>query len=97
MTARGLRAVVLAVCALGVAGMIAASIADAGRVALTFGLVTAGAVTCLMVATAVAAPSGPTAPVASGVEELARQLVDAGADASTVQDLIRAARGRAKR
>lgn len=53
-TARLVRRVVIAICILGIAGMIAGSVADNNGVALTFGLVTAVSILCLMVATAVA-------------------------------------------
>lgn len=54
MTAGAVRAVVLVICAGGIAGMIISSIADSDGAAITFGLATAVAVLCLMVATAVA-------------------------------------------
>lgn len=59
MTPTAVRRVVVVVGALGIAGMIAGSIADNNGVALTFGLVTAVAVLCLMVATAVGGPPEP--------------------------------------
>ena len=96
MSPRAVRRVVMALCAVGVAGMIVASIADDNGVALTFGLVTAGAVACLIVATAVAGPgaTGPLPPdeaQAERVERLARQLVAAGAEEPLVRALVREA------
>ncbi|TMK89398.1 MAG: hypothetical protein E6G57_01660 [Actinobacteria bacterium] len=64
--ARVVRWVVIGVCILGVAGIIAGSIANNNAVALTFGLITAVAVVCLMVATAV---SSGTATRTSGFDE----------------------------
>jgi hypothetical protein len=69
--------------------MIAGSIADNNGVALTAGIVTAIAVLCLMVATAVTG----NATVGSGeqVEDLAGDLVAAGADEATVRALVKEA------
>ena len=80
----------------GVAGMIVSSIADSNGAALTFGLVTAAAVACLMVATAVAGPGrGVTLPPdelqAQRVEGLVGQLVAAGAEEPLVRTLVREA------
>jgi hypothetical protein len=91
---RLVRAVVLVVCVAGIAGMIVASIAESNGAALTFGLVTAGSVVCLIVATAVAGPS--TSPVideerAARVEEQVRLLVADGADEAAVRRLVREA------
>jgi hypothetical protein len=87
---RLVRSVVLVVCVLGVAGMIVASALDANGAALTFGLVTAGAVTCLIVATAVT--GGPVDEQrASRVEELVGRLVAAGADEAAVRELVQEA------
>src|SRR4051794_41952833 len=55
--ARVVRWVVIGVCAVGIAGMIGGSAVDNSDLALTFGLITAAAVLCLMVATAVTAPA----------------------------------------
>lgn len=96
MSPRAVRRVVMALCALGVAGMIVASIADDNGVALTFGLVTAGAVVCLIVTTAVT--GGANAEGASvqdrdamAVEALVQDLVAGGADEVQVRELVRAA------
>lgn len=50
---RAIRIVVVAVCALGIAGMIVASATNHNGAAITFGLITAVAVLCQMVATTV--------------------------------------------
>ena len=95
MTPRLVRGVVLAICGAGVAGMIVASIVDAEGASLTFGLITAGAVTCLVVATAVAGSGGRPGAVdearAARVEQLLGDLVAAGADEETVRRLVREA------
>jgi hypothetical protein len=88
--------VVVAVCGVGVAGMIVSSIADDNGAALTFGLVTAAAVACLMVATAVTGPGGgrglpPDELQAERVEGLVRQVVAAGAEEPLVRTLVREA------
>src|SRR2546423_12795013 len=84
--ARIVRWVVIGVCVVGIAGMIVGSVADNNDVALTFGLITAAAVLCLMVATAVSPPA--TAGTADSafdegqaaqVERLAHSLVADGA------------------
>jgi len=85
--------VVVAVCAAGIAGMVVGSIADDNTTTLTFGLVTAAAVACLIVATAVAGGEPADADEAAGrrVEELVRALVATGADEAAVRELVRAA------
>jgi hypothetical protein len=92
--ARVVRWVVIGVCVGGIAGMIVGSVADNNDVALTFGLITAAAVLCLMVATAV---SPSTAPGATGgfddaqaahVEHLVQRLVADGARENDVRDLV---------
>ena len=86
------RAVVLVVCALGVVGMIVASIVDANGAALTFGLVTVSAVVTLIVATAVSNSAGPVAEEQGRrVEALINELVAAGADETAVRALVREA------
>jgi hypothetical protein len=87
---------VFAVCVGGIAGMIVSSIADNTGAAMTFGLVTAVAVLCLMVATAVTGggrvgAESHLALLADQVEERVAVLVDGGADESSVRDLVRAA------
>jgi hypothetical protein len=88
------RAVVLLVCAAGVVGMIVASVVGSNGAALTFGLITAAAVACSMVATAVGTASR-TGEVdeewAATVEGLVTRLVAQGADEKLVRQLVRAA------
>ena len=96
MRARAVRSIVLVVCALGVVGMILASVADANGAALTFGLLTVSAVACLIVATTVANERGN---VVADVDEnrgerlegLINDLVAAGADETAVRNLVREA------
>ena len=90
-----MRRVALVVCAAGVAGMIATSIVGRNGAAITFGLVTAVAVLCSMVATAVTAASpGRTGEpsdaeeVGAAVEARVAELVAAGADEAAVRDLV---------
>jgi hypothetical protein len=94
MNARTLRRLVVLVCVAGIGGMIAGSVADNNAVAITFGLVTAAAALCLIVATAVAG-EGRTPGVAgeqsARVEQLVDDLVDQGADQGTVRRLVREA------
>src|SRR5438309_5643287 len=93
--ARVVRWVVIGVCITGVAGMIVGSAADDNGLALTFGLVTAAAVACLMVATAVSAPARPPAQFdeqqAARVEGLVGLVVAQGAAEDTVRHLVREA------
>ncbi len=90
MSVSTVRRLVVVVCVAGVAGMIASSVADNNGAALTFGLVTAAAVVCLMVATAVAgAPaSAPDDAQAARVEEAVQRLVATGADEAQVRVLV---------
>ena len=75
--------------------MIVASVVDAEGAALTFGLVTAVAATCLIVVTAVAgrasAPTTVDEERAARVEKLVQDLVADGADESIVRQLVREA------
>jgi len=83
--------VVFAVCAAGIAGMVAGSIADDNAVALTFGLITAAAVACLIVATAVAGPARAAddeEAIGAEVESQASALVAEGADEAAVRRLV---------
>jgi hypothetical protein len=95
LSARAVRLVVIVVCVGGVAGMIVTSALKHNGAALTFGLITAVAILCLMVATAVTggavAPTGTT-----DVERLAAQveaeisgLLEAGGDETALRDLVR--------
>ena len=88
-----MRRVVIAVCVAGIAGMIVSSIADNTGAALTAGLVTAVAVLCLIVATAVtgARGVGVSELLAEEVEERVGALVAAGADEASVRGLVSAA------
>lgn len=96
------RRIVVAVCICGVAGLIVTSILDRTGAAVAIGLVTAAAVLCLIVASAVAPPTASepspapaAAPLdeeqAARVEDLAGRLIAAGADETAVRDLVREA------
>ncbi len=93
MSPRIVRWVVVAVCASGIAGMVVGSVADDNTITLTFGLVTAAAVACLIVATAVAGGGPGDADEVAGarVEELVAALVASGAEEPAVRDLVREA------
>ena len=93
MTPRLVRRFVFAVCAVGIAGMIVGSVRGDNGVALTFGLCTAAAIACLMVATAVGAGAAGRAgaDTTSRVDELFRRLVEAGAPEADVKELVREA------
>jgi hypothetical protein len=85
--------------------LIVTSVLDRTGAAVAIGLVTAAAVLCLIVATAVAppaapfrapAPAGDSAPAldeeqAARVEDIVVGLVTGGADESAVRDLVREA------
>jgi hypothetical protein len=77
VSSRLIRRIAVGVCACGIAGMIVSSVLNHNGAAITFGLVTAAAVLCSMVATAVAADvtrqltasgGGLLAPVAAGLQ-----------------------------
>jgi hypothetical protein len=96
MTPRTVRAVVLAVCAAGIAGMIVTSVQGNDGGALTFGLITAAAVLGLILVSAVAPPGAAGGPedeeaAAAELEERVQALVREGADERAVRDLVRAA------
>ncbi len=78
----------IAVCVTGVAGMIATSVAGSNAAALTFGLITAAAVLCLMVATAVGGATAGEAEAGARVEALMQRLVDEGANEAKVRELV---------
>jgi hypothetical protein len=90
--------VVIGVCVGGIAGMIVGSVADNNDLALTFGLITAAAVLCLMVATAVSPPASTSKTAnavaafdegqAARVEHLVNRLVAAGAREDAVRQLV---------
>jgi hypothetical protein len=86
--------VVIVVCGAGVAGMIATTIAGHNGAAMTFGITTAVAILCLMVATAVTTGpprhgTGDVEATASRVEDGVAALVAAGAKERAVRDLVR--------
>ena len=100
MSIRAVRVVVVMVCAMGIAGMIVASVNDSTGAALTFGLITSAAVVCLVVATAVTRAGGAVPPPAgagvdegraAAVEDLVGRLVAGGADERDVRSLVREA------
>ena len=87
MSPRTVRRLVIGVFVIGIAGMIAGSIADNNGFAITFGLITAAAAVGLILVTAVAAPGafGPTpgrrsrrgaAPDPRPVDQAAAELVE---------------------
>jgi hypothetical protein len=97
MSPRAVRRIVLAVCVAGIAGMIVSSINDNNGAALTAGLLTAVAVLCLIVATAVTAHDPARVGAAAGddpeelgarVERGVQDLVGAGADEQRVRALV---------
>lgn len=93
MAVRALRRGFVAVCLIGIPGMIVTSIADATGGALAFGLAIAVAVTGLILVTAVTAPS----PGAALAEEAAAERVEAevatlaaqGVDEAGLRRLVR--------
>lgn len=90
MSPRAVRRVVITVFVLGIAGMIAFSIADNNGGALTAGLVTAAASLCLMVATAVGTSTGSTTDeTGEELEHRIGELVAQGADEGDVRALVR--------
>jgi hypothetical protein len=84
----------VAVCVGGIAGMIASSVAASTGGALTFGLLSAVAVLCAMVATAVTSGGRGGGPLvvdeaqAARVEQLVGQLVAQGAEEDKVRALV---------
>lgn len=76
---RAVRTVTLIVCAAGIAGMIVTSIQGHNGAAVTFGLITAVAVVCSIVAKAVAAETEHRLSVAAGAPPAS--VSEAGADA----------------
>ena len=90
MSVRAVRAVVIVVCVLGIAGMIITSITDHNGAAITFGLITAVAILCSMVATAVTrtAPNPPPDELGASIEARIAALVDGGADEADVRALV---------
>jgi hypothetical protein len=94
ITARTVKVSAVAVCAVGIIGMIVSSALDHNGAAITFGLVTAVAVLCSMVATSVAASSSagevryPPDRLAGLVEQQIQALVDGGADEESIRQLV---------
>jgi len=103
ITPRGIRRIVIAVCALAIAGMIVSSITDHNGIAIATGLVAAVAVLCLALVTAVGGPEAFGAPpavdeaAAADLERRVESLVASGADETEVRSLIRATRRLSKR
>ena len=96
MSPRAVRSVVLAVCVLGIGGMVAGSVADNNGAALTAGLVTAAASLCLMVAYAVSSPPRGAAEAdvdarAAEVEQQVGRIVASGVAEEEVRALVRSA------
>ena len=97
MTLRVLRWAVIAICVVGIAGMIIGSIADNNNgVVVTFGLITAVSIIVLMaVATTArsleakqAAAAGVDEALAQDIETNVQALVASGADEASVRDLV---------
>ena len=92
MSPRAVRRVVVAVSVAGIAGMIVSSIADNNGAAMTSGLVTAVAVLCLIVTTAVTGgrigAESHVNLIAEEVEDRVAELVANGADEEAVRELV---------
>ena len=86
---RAIRIAVIVVCVGGIAGMIATSISNHNGAALTFGLITAVAILCQMVATTVVNENRPREDDGAALEASIDHLVAAGADEAAVRDLVR--------
>lgn len=97
MSPKAFRGVVAALFVGGIAGMIAASIADNGGAALTFGLTTAVAAVCLILVTAVSGADWLQEDgefdedAAADLERRIQGLIAQGALEDDVRDLVRAA------
>lgn len=90
---RLVRWVAIVVCAAGVAGMIATSIADSTNGALACGLVTAAGALALFLLGAVAPTrSAPDEVAAAELEQLIGDLVSTGVDEGRLRRLVRLAR-----
>ena len=97
---RLVRGVTLLVCVAGIAGMIVTSVGGHNGAAITFGLITAVAIVCSMVSTAVAADTarslgsvdaGQTHPVeslAEIVEGQVQAMVASGVDENALRALV---------
>ena len=90
MSAKAVRRVVVAVFVVGVAGIIAFSIADEPDAALASGLLTAAAAVVLIAVTAVTSPRRTAEPeaLAERLEGRVQALVAAGADEADVRRLV---------
>jgi hypothetical protein len=88
------RRIVVALCVAGVAGLIVTSILDRQGAAVTIGLLTASAVLCLIVATAVGQNPTPRPfdeDQAALVEAMVADLLSDGADEAALRSLVREA------
>jgi hypothetical protein len=101
---RVVRGVTLLICVAGIAGMIVTSIGGHNGAAITFGLITAVAIVCSMVSTAVAADTArrltdrdaagdvdqtfPVDRLAEMVEDQVQTMVSAGVDESALRALV---------
>jgi hypothetical protein len=101
---RVVRGVTLIICAAGIAGMIVTSIGGHNGAAITFGLITAVAIVCSMVSTAVAADTAhrltdrdaagdvehtlPVDRLAEIVENQVQAMASAGVDESALRALV---------
>ncbi len=97
MTLRVLRWAVIAICVVGIAGMIIGSIADNNNgVVVTFGLITAVSIIVLMAVATTArglearqsAAAEVDEALAEEIEAKVQALVTAGADEASVRDLV---------
>jgi hypothetical protein len=102
-TLKAVRATTLAICVVGIAGMIVTSALDHNGAAITFGIITAVAVLCSMVATSVAndaarrlgagagggddVDAGPDA-LAAIVEDQVQGLIGRGTDEEALRQLV---------
>ena len=101
---RAVRGVTLVICVAGIAGMIVTSIGGHNGAAITFGLITAVAIVCSMVSTAVAAETAhrltgrggldgidqalPVDGLAEIVESQVQAMVSAGVEEDAVRALV---------
>ena len=88
VSARAVRWIANTVAALAIVGMIITSITDHVGAAITFGMFGAVATLCAIVATAVTRGRAVDEGQAERVESMIQQLVDAGADESSVRTLV---------
>jgi len=95
ISVRAVRTTTLVICGAGIAGMIVTSVLNHNGAAITFGLVTAVAILCSMVAKAVAADLGrnagplpPTDELAALVERHVSAVVAEGASEPAVRQLV---------